>query len=100
RSAHELLLSSCRVHCTRLISIRQAPVYHSVAPVIDFASILFAYYLGVLQLVVAVGFVYAAFDAYIVIWMRRRITGWVRRLAALLRPAAVSTSSKRKEERG
>ncbi len=81
-------------------SSRQELAENSVATLIDFASILFAYNLGVLQLGVAVGFVYAAFDAYIVIWMRRRITGWVRRLAALLRPAAVSTSSKGIEEMG
>ena len=73
---------------------------NSVATFIDFASILFAYNLGVLQLGIAVGLVYAVFDAYVVIWMRRRITGWVRRLAALLlRPSAITTESNGKEMR-
>jgi hypothetical protein len=72
---------------------------NSVATFVDFASILFAYNLGVLQLGVAVGLVYAAFDAYVVIWMRKRITGWVRMLVALLhRPAAISTESNGKKE--
>jgi len=68
---------------------------NSVATLIDFASILVAYNLGVLQLGVAVGLAYAVFDAYVVIWMRRRITGLVRRLVRLLlrRPAAISTAS-------
>lgn len=68
---------------------------NSVATLIDFASILVAYNLGVLQLGVAVGLAYAVFDAYVVIWMRRRITGLVRRLVRLLlrRPAAISTTS-------
>ncbi len=73
---------------------------NSVATFIDFASILVAYNLGVLQLGVAVGLAYAVFDAYIVIWMRRRITGVVRRLVRLLlqRPAAISTTSRGKKK--
>ncbi|TMP96419.1 MAG: hypothetical protein E6K99_10085 [Thaumarchaeota archaeon] len=68
---------------------------NSVATLIDFASVLVAYNLGVLQLGVAVGLAYAVFDAYVVIWMRRRITGLVRRLVRILlrRPAAISTTS-------
>ena len=68
---------------------------NSVATLIDFASILVAYNLGVLQLGIAVGLAYAVFDAYVVIWMRRRITGLVRRLVRLLlrRPATISTTS-------
>jgi len=73
---------------------------NSVATFIDFASILVAYNLGVLQLGVAVGLAYAVFDAYIVIWMRRRITGVVRRLVRLLlqRPAVISTKSSGKKK--
>ena len=76
---------------------------NSVATFIDFASILVAYNLGVLQLGVAVGLAYAVFDAYVVIWMRKRITGFVRRLARPLlhRPAAIRSESKgRKKEMG
>ena len=74
---------------------------NSVATFIDFASILVAYNLRVLQLGVAVGLAYAVFDAYIVIWMRRRITGLVRRLVRLLlqRPAAISTTSSGKKKK-
>ena len=74
---------------------------NSVATFIDFASILVAYNLGVLQLGVAVGLAYAVFDAYIVIWMRRRITGVVRRLVRLLlyRPAAISSTSNGKKKK-
>jgi hypothetical protein len=77
---------------------------NSVATFIDFASILVAYNLGVLQLGVAVGLAYAVFDAYIVIWMRRRITGLVRRLVRLLlqRPsvATSTTLNGKKKEMG
>ena len=75
---------------------------NSVATFVDFASIFVAYNLGVLQLGVAVGFVYAAFDAYVVIWMRRRITRSVRRLARLLHPAATRSESegRKKKEMG
>jgi len=74
---------------------------NSVATLIDFASILVAYNLGVLQLGVAVGLVYAVFDAFLVIWMRRPITGLVRRVARLLllHPVATSTQSYGKKEK-
>jgi len=85
---------------TWLSSSNQELAENSVATLIDFASILVAYNLGVLQLGVAVGLAYAVFDAYVVIWMRRRITGLVRRLAGLLlhRPAAISTTSNGKKK--
>lgn len=57
-----------------------------VATVVDFASILSAYNLGLLQLGIVAGLAYAAFDAYVVIWMRTRITSWVRVLLGLVRP--------------
>ncbi len=59
---------------------------NAVATVIDFASIIVAYNLGLLQLSIAAGVAYAAFDAYIVIWMRRRITRWVRGFMSFLNP--------------
>jgi len=84
-------------------SNNQEPAENSVATFIDFASILVAYNLGVLQLGVGVGLAYAVFDAYVVIWARRRITGLVRRVAHLLlrRPAAISPiSNGKKKEMG
>jgi len=51
---------------------------NSVATVIDFASIMLAYNLGVSQLGVAIGIAYAAFDAFIVIWLRKRLTNGIR----------------------
>ncbi len=44
---------------------------NAVATVVDFASILFTYNLGVYQFGIAFGLAYAAFDAYIVIWLRK-----------------------------
>ncbi len=59
---------------------------NAVATVIDFASIILAYNLGLLQFSIAAGVAYAAFDAYIVIWMRRRITRWVKSFMGFLNP--------------
>ncbi len=53
---------------------------NAVATVVDFASIMVAYNLGVYQLGLFFGFAYAAFDAYIVIWQRKRFANWVRKL--------------------
>ena len=52
----------------------------SVASVIDVASVLVAYNIGVDRLGIAYGFIYAGMDAFIVVWMSRPITGMVRRL--------------------
>jgi len=75
----------------------QEVVENLVATVIDFVSIIFAYNLGVLQLGAAVGIAYAAFDAYIVIWMRRRITGWVRRVLDFVNPTGVPVTAESRE---
>lgn len=52
----------------------------SVASVIDVASVLVAYNIGMDRLGMAYGFIYAGMDAFIVVWMSRPITGMVRRL--------------------
>ena len=72
---------------------------NSVATLIDFASILVAYNLGVLQLGVGVGLAYAVFDAYVVIWMRRRITRFVRR-SVVFSSAAPRRSAPHRTETG
>lgn len=58
---------------------------NAVATVVDFASIMFAYTLGVYQLGVAFGAAYAAFDAYLVIWLRKPLTHGIRRFLNLFR---------------
>jgi hypothetical protein len=55
---------------------------NTVATVVDFVSIMFAYNLGVYQLEVSFGLAYAFFDAYIVIWQRKRFTNWIRRFSS------------------
>ncbi len=45
----------------------------------------FAYNLGVYQLGVTFGLAYALFDAYIVIWQRKRFASWVRRFSKVFR---------------
>ncbi|MGI0081266.1 MAG: hypothetical protein ACRECH_16790 [Nitrososphaerales archaeon] len=52
-----------------------------VASVVDVASILFAYRLGVAQLGPWAGVAYGAFDAWLVVWQRQRISDYVHRLA-------------------
>ncbi len=49
-----------------------------IASVVDVASIVFAYRLGVSQLGIAAGLGYGLFDAWIVIWQRDRIANGVR----------------------
>jgi hypothetical protein len=49
-----------------------------IASVVDVASIVFAYKLGVAQLGIAAGLGYGVFDAWIVIWQRDRIANGVR----------------------
>lgn len=51
-----------------------------VATTVDVASILFAYNIGVHQFGWEFGLGYAAFDAYVVIWEKKRLTsmlGWI-----------------------
>lgn len=56
-----------------------------VASVVDLASIFFAYRLGVAQLGPWAGLAYGAFDAWIVIWQRERISDYVHRAANVFR---------------
>ncbi len=58
---------------------------NAVATIVDFASILFAYNLGVYQFGIAFGLAYAAFDAYIVIWLRKPLTRAIKRLLYIFR---------------
>jgi hypothetical protein len=58
---------------------------NAVATIVDFASILFAYNLGVYQFGISFGLAYAAFDAYIVIWLRKPLTRVTRRFLNLFR---------------
>ena len=52
----------------------------SVASMIDVASVLIAYNIGMDRLGIAYGFIYAGMDAFVVVWLSRPITGVVRRL--------------------
>ena len=54
-----------------------------MATIVDFASILFAFSLGVSQFGIAFGLAYAAFDAYIVIWLRKPLARVTRRFLYL-----------------
>lgn len=55
-----------------------------VATFIDIASILFAYRLGVEQFGAVASLAYACFDAYIVVWQRKRFANWIRRVFHLI----------------
>jgi hypothetical protein len=57
----------------------------SVASIIDVASVLVAYNIGMDRLGMAYGFIYAGMDAFIVVWLSRPITGIVRRLNPMRR---------------
>jgi hypothetical protein len=52
-----------------------------VASLVDVASILFAYRIGVSQLGAWAGIAYGAFDAWLVVWQRQRISDCVHRAA-------------------
>jgi hypothetical protein len=51
---------------------------NTVASLIDLTSILFAYQLGVANFGLWAGILYAIFDAFIVVWMRKPISRFVR----------------------
>jgi hypothetical protein len=55
---------------------------NTIATLIDVTSILFAYQIGIARFSVEYGFAYAAFDAFIVVWMRKPIA----RLARFANP--------------
>jgi len=56
-----------------------------IASIVDVASIVFAYKLGVSQLGIAAGLGYGVFDAWIVIWQRERIASGLRTVGDHLR---------------
>lgn len=51
---------------------------NAVASLVDMASILFAYQIGVNGFGMGVGVLYAGFDAFVVIWMRKPIARFAR----------------------
>lgn len=51
---------------------------NTVASIVDMASILFAYQIGVYGFGMGLGVVYACFDAFLVIWMRKPISRFAR----------------------
>lgn len=54
---------------------------NAVATLVDVASILFAYQIGVYGFGIGFGFLYAGFDAFIVIWMRKPISRFARSIS-------------------
>ncbi len=50
-----------------------------VASVIDISSIMIAYTIGVTQSSFLLGLAYGLFDAFLVVWLRKPISGLVRR---------------------
>jgi hypothetical protein len=54
-----------------------------VASVVDVTSVMVAYTIGIAQANILLGIGYAIFDAIIVVWMRKPITRFVRRVAGL-----------------
>ena len=53
-----------------------------VATFVDMGSIMFAYAIGLRQMNLELGMLYAIFDAWIVVWMRKPIASGIRRLFA------------------
>jgi len=52
-----------------------------IASIVDFASIIFAYKIGVSQLGLVAGLGYGVFDAWLVVWQRERISNGFKYLA-------------------
>ena len=55
-----------------------------VATIVDITSIMVAYRLGMDQYGIVSALGYAAFDAYIVIWQRKRLARWVHKLITFI----------------
>lgn len=53
---------------------------NSVASIVDVASIMLAYRIGIQQSSIEMGFAYGIFDAIIVVWMRRPISRAIHRI--------------------
>lgn len=56
-----------------------------VATLVDIVSVLFAYALGVSRYDFFVGLLYACFDAWIVVWMRKPISRFIHSIISLFR---------------
>jgi len=56
---------------------------NAVATVVDVASIMVAYFVGIHQFNFVVGIAYAVFDAVLVVWMRKPLTRLVRSVLAI-----------------
>ena len=54
---------------------------NAVASLVDMASILVAYQIGVSKFGIGVGMLYAMFDAFIVIWMRKPISRFAKSIS-------------------
>ena len=54
------------------------------ASLLDMASVMFAYSLGVSQLGILAGVGYAVFDAWLVVWQRKRVARFIHALALAL----------------
>lgn len=63
-----------------IVRIGPETLENAIATFIDVASILFAYQIGIARFSLEYGMVYAAFDAFIVVWMRRPIAQFARRV--------------------
>ena len=55
-----------------------------VATIVDITSILIAYRLGMDQYGIVSALGYAALDAYVVIWQRKRLTKWVHKFVTFV----------------
>jgi len=56
---------------------------NAVASVVDVASIMVAYTIGISQSSFLLGLAYAVFDAIIVVWLRKPLAGVIRSVVAL-----------------
>ncbi len=65
-----------------------------VASVVDIASLMFAYHLGVEQLGPIAGIGYGIFDAWIVIWQRERISNAIHKSTQSIRTSRVFAKKK------
>ena len=64
--------------------LRRETSENVVASVVDVASILFAYRLGMDHFGIAAALGYALFDAYLVIWQRKRFNNWIHKFISFI----------------
>lgn len=62
------------------LRVDQEVYENMVASLVDIGSILAAYFIGLHQLGVEFGILYALFDAWLVVWMRKPISRTLRRV--------------------